>query len=305
MMMGICLIWASNFAVIKRSFVGIPASVLTPQLFLAIRFTLASLATLPLLIGSNLSWGMVRNGILVGLSIFFGYIGQSMGILTSTANKAAFFCSLNVVWVALVNGLRYKRFSPKTWLAILLAITGAGVIELKGFVLPEVQDLWLLLQPIGFGTGYLLLEENMKQYPDSAKAVTAIKLITVAVCTVIWAALRGHTLASLQPILAHPAAVGGILYTGLITTALAILLQSIVFRRITSTDASIILTTEPIWAAGIAIFLIGEVITRQDCAGGSLIILGCLVNEIDVFAKAKQLFIRREQKPQLQAAAQK
>mmetsp|Transcript_5854 Transcript_5854/g.12911 ORF Transcript_5854/g.12911 Transcript_5854/m.12911 type:complete len:313 (+) Transcript_5854:38-976(+) len=89
MMMGICLIWASNFAVIKRSFVGIPASVLTPQLFLAIRFTLASLATLPLLIGSNLSWGMVRNGILVGLSIFLSLVASTLTTPTEHSHEGS------------------------------------------------------------------------------------------------------------------------------------------------------------------------------------------------------------------------
>jgi drug/metabolite transporter (DMT)-like permease len=50
--------------------------------------------------------------------------------------------------------------------------------------------------------------------------------------------------------------------------------------------------------------LIGEVVTRQDCVGGSLIILGCLTNEIDVFAyasKAKQILSQKTQQAAVSA----
>ncbi|KAJ1439386.1 hypothetical protein B484DRAFT_299447, partial [Ochromonadaceae sp. CCMP2298] len=249
LMLFICVVWATNFAVIKKIFDVLPDGVLDPSLYVACRFSLAAIVTAPFLIGSKLEWGLVRNGIAVGLCVFVGYIGQSLGILESTANKTAFFCSLNVVWVALVTGVRTQTFKKKTWAAVTLAILGAAVIELKGFVTPELNDLWLVLQPIGFGSGYLVLEENMKEYPQSARAITAIKLLTIATLTTLWAGLDGHSVADLAPILENPIATAGIMYTGLITTALAIYMQSVVFKKVSSTDASIILTSEPIWAS--------------------------------------------------------
>mmetsp|Transcript_2128 Transcript_2128/g.3349 ORF Transcript_2128/g.3349 Transcript_2128/m.3349 type:complete len:404 (-) Transcript_2128:158-1369(-) len=288
LMLLICIIWATNFAIIKEIFAVLPDGVLDPSLYVAIRFTLAAIVMAPGAAGSFNNWGLIRNGIGVGLCVFLGYIGQSLGILESTANKTAFFCSLNVVWVALVNGVRTGEFAKRTWAAIALAVTGAAFIELKGFVEPNLNDLWLILQPIGFGSGYLVLEENMKQYPESSKSITSWKLFTIGICTTTWAAMNGHTLDDLAPILESPIATAGILYTSLITTAFAILLQSIVFKKVSSTDASIILTSEPIWAAAFAVALIGEVITWQDYVGGAFIILGCLLNEIDIVAKFKE-----------------
>lgn len=255
LMLFICVIWATNFAVIKKIFEVLPDGVLDPSLYVAIRFAIAAVVMLPGAIGSLRNWGLVKNGILVGLCVFLGYIGQSMGILTSTANKTAFFCSMNVIWVALVTALMTRKFSARTWVSVLLTVSGAAFIELRGVVAPTVNDLWLLLQPIGFGSGYLVLEQNMKQFPDSAQAITSLKLLTVSICTLAWAIFNGHKLADLKPILSNGIATAGLLYTGLFTTAFAILLQSVVFKRVSSTDASIILTSEPIWAA---LFAVGK-----------------------------------------------
>ena len=49
----------------------------------------------------------------------------------------------------------------------------------------------------------------------------------------------------------------GIAYTGLITTALALALESLAFQSVKATDATVILASEPLWAAAFAFFLLG------------------------------------------------
>lgn len=263
-MMLICIIWSTNFAVIKQLFDALPPGVLDPSLYTAIRFTIAAVVMSPGAVGSLNKPGLVMNGILAGLCVFTGYFGQSIGLMHSTANKAAFFCSMNVVWVALVSGVMTKSFKKKTWLAVLLAVSGVGFLELRGTVVPSINDLWLLLQPLGFGTGYLVLERNMRDYPGSARAITSLKLITLSILTIIWALANGHSPQDVLPIFQNKVATLSILYTSLVTTAFAIYLQSIVFKKVTSTDASIILTTEPIWAtlfsAGQSVVLLRRVV---------------------------------------------
>lgn len=251
-MLGICIVWATNFAIIKEVFASLPDGVLDPSLYVAIRFTIAALIMAPGAIGSFGNRKLVRNGVLASLCVFTGYIGQAIGIMTSTANKCAFFCSLNSIWVALLSGVMTGVFPTRTWIAIVLSVTGAAFIELGDFELPEASDLWLLLQPLGFGTGYIVVQENMKQFPDSANAITAFKLMFLALFTCSWAAYEGHTFADVLPILESPTAVAGILYASVVTTALAIWAQSIAFKNVDATTASIILTSEPIWAAAFA-----------------------------------------------------
>jgi len=69
-------------------------------------------------------------------------------------------------------------------------------------------------------------------------------------------------------------------YTGLVTTAGAILVESYAFKYVPATDAAIILATEPLWAALVASQMIGESLSQTDIIGGALVISACIVNEL-------------------------
>ena len=76
-----------------------------------------------------------------------------------------------------------------------------------------------------------------------------------------------------------------IAYTGLISTSLTIWLQAMVFKRLPSTDASIILASEPLWATAVAALLLGATVEASDAAGGALILsaLACNSGLFDAF----------------------
>jgi drug/metabolite transporter (DMT)-like permease len=80
------------------------------------------------------------------------------------------------------------------------------------------------------------------------------------------------------PILSSPMALGGILYTGLVTTALALWMESIAFANVPATDASLILTTEPLFAAGFGAIALGETFGISDYVGASLIVGACALS---------------------------
>ena len=72
------------------------------------------------------------------------------------------------------------------------------------------------------------------------------------------------------------AAVG---YGGAIATALTIWLQAKCFTRLPSIDASIILASEPLWAALGASLVLGEEFGISQSIGGTLILLAIAVQE--------------------------
>jgi hypothetical protein len=75
--LGICLIWSTNFAVIKEIFQAAPT--IDPSLYAAIRFGLASLVMLPRTFNSIGNFKLIASSMGVGVSVFFGYFGQSIG----------------------------------------------------------------------------------------------------------------------------------------------------------------------------------------------------------------------------------
>jgi len=165
-----------------------------------------------------------------------------------------------------------------------VAVLGVAIVELKGAGgAPTIGDLLSFAQPIGFGMGYLQLEELVRKKPDAGLPISAIKLVMVAAFSFgmfeLYPLLQHEPLApripDFMPIISSPLALGGILYTGLITTAWALWIESIAFKRVPATDASIILTTEPLFAALAGALTLGETFGASDYFGATLIIGAC------------------------------
>ncbi len=313
----LCALWASNFATAKiiLSQPGVDAS-----LYAVARFSLAALSLLPGTINAvrkgNISWETTKGALACGSWVAFGYIGQSIGLTTTTPSRSCVICSLNCIFVAIIaefmrvnsakgRGFTTTQFNLAKLVPALIAVAGVAIIELKGAAGdPTIGDLISFAQPIGFGMGYLQLEELMHKEPSAALPVSAIKLGVVATAALAFFELSPHaavdiaanvdadalvegakksmmmgggfTIPDFTPILQSPLALGAIFYTGLVTTSLALWVESIAFQRVPATDASIILTTEPLFAAGISAALVGETFGASDAVGAAFIVGACI-----------------------------
>ncbi len=84
---------------------------------------------------------------------------------------------------------------------------------------------------------------------------------------------------------------GAVFWTGLITTALNRLVETTALGKITSAEASVILATEPLWAALFAALWLSEDFGANDYIGGALIVGACLAtsSKKDDFAKFSKM----------------
>ena len=240
-------------------------------------------------------------GVQVGALCAFGYATQAASLALGTCpGTAAFICSLQSVVVALTSAWLAQRdgsdkgVAPQTWAAVALSVAGVGCLELpsaSGSLC--LGDVLALGQPIGFGLSYVVLEDAMARFPDDELPLAALQCAVVAMAAVATAAAGAHAapwdlpwdhmlpaaLPAVGPDAAATAAAWGvplaIAYTGVISTALTIWLTAKVFKRLPSTDASIILASEPLWATAFAAALLHEPFGAMSCAGGALI-LGAL-----------------------------
>lgn len=297
----LCALWASNFAAAKlvMNEPGVDSS-----LYAVSRFSIAALALIPGSIGAIrrgvIDWETAKGAAICGSWVSFGYLGQTLGLLTTTASRSCVICTLHCVFVAAVaefmrvqqaceieaNSTECNSFDFMKLLPAAVAVAGVAIVELKGAGgAPSIGDLLSFAQPIGFGMGYLQLEELVRKKPDAGLPISAIKLIMVTFFSFgmfeLFPLLHNEELTlripDFAPILASPLALGGILYTGLITTALALWVESIAFKRVPATDASIILTTEPLFAALAGALTLGETFGTSDYFGATLIIGACAI----------------------------
>jgi len=290
LMFAVAILWGTNFPAVKSSIeAGLPASAAA-----AMRFSIAAVALSPLLRDvRSLPRELITGGLECGCWIALGYIAQALALQDLQAGAVAFIASLQVVFVPLVLTAMGGKFTPRLALAALICVGGVGLLELGGLsgqafagnangVDDTLASLLALLQPVGFGTSYLRIEALMRKFPESGLQISALQLVSNALISVAW--LGSDMMASGGSLdfsaISEASVIGGVLYTGLISTALTVLLQTRALGILPATDSSVIVATEPLWAAGFASLLLGEVLGTSAQLGGLLILLGCLSNTL-------------------------
>jgi len=281
LMLAVAVLWGSNFPAVK----AIMESGLSPAAAAALRFSVAALALLPLLRGRPLPRDLVLGGLECGGWIALGYVAQALALHDAQAGVVAFIASLQVVFVPMVLTAFGRPTTPRLLAAAALCISGVAFLELGASADAATSltaQLLAILQPVGFGTSYLRIEALMKRYPDSALQLSSLQLISNALVSLTW--LGVQSLYSGQGIDLHalqsPAVLGGLAWTALMSTALTVLLQTRALSKLSATDSSVIVATEPLWAAVFASLLLGESLDSTEMLGGVLILAGCLSNAV-------------------------
>uniref|UniRef100_A0A7S2V1R2 EamA domain-containing protein n=1 Tax=Fibrocapsa japonica TaxID=94617 RepID=A0A7S2V1R2_9STRA len=234
-------------------------------------------------------------GVEIGLWYSLGFYCQSVGLLTTEASKVSFFSSLAVVTVPLLNVVfRGVKLEAKSIMSIALASFGVALLDLGPELLPSFStgELFALGQAITFGIGYWRLENASCRFPRESNHITAGLSLSIAMSSVLYVLLgldgSGLGFPSVEDFttwFSQPHVPAALLWTGLVSTAAAVFLETLALKTISATEVTILMTTIPLWSATFAHFTLGEVLTTTGACGGALIVMGCLVGNLNLDAK--------------------
>lgn len=284
----LCFVWSTQFAVVQKIFQEAPG--LDPGTYAAVRFSIASIALLPTYYKYLTDLEFVKDCFIIGFLVFIAFVGQSTGLkMGAASDKVAFIASLTVVWVPIQKAFQTGNFKDQKWSSVFLAIVGIAFLELESAEPPGLGDLFAFLQPVGFGSSLIVLENVAKKFSaDKGPAVAGMRALGIAVPCIAWAAVNGQlSLDSLTPILESNFAIGGILYLGLFTTAGMWYLQTFTTPNVKATDFALILASEPIFATLIAIAWLGEKVGPQEIVGGLLVVIACIAADVTLVPPSK------------------
>jgi len=266
------------------------------------RMVLASLALSPFLF--RLSPKLRLQSLLCGCFTALGYITQSLALVDVSPATVAFLGAVTVlVCPALEAFVEQKPMSitdrPQTWLAAFLCLSGVGILEfydpnIGGFSLDENVgwgDVLAIIQAIGFGTSFFLTERMMRDEPDQALPITAVQVSVTAFLSMLWCFNdgwiwnnSGNNLSyGLPGLFLDPSlqsAAGAVAWTGFITTAMNRFIETTSLGKVESAEASVVLATEPLWAALFAALWLQYNFSLNDYIGGAIIVVACLVNTL-------------------------
>lgn len=266
----VTLIWGSTFAIIKETIKTVPVPIL-----LAIRFSFAALA----LLWVKPERKTLLPGLILGLLSFAGYATQTVGMLTTTASKAAFITGLSVILTPIVGAIWLRQRVPlRAWLAAILALTGLGLMTLNPQEGLVVGDFWVLATALAYALYIVYLGEIAAHHKPIV--LTSLQIIVVALLSWGWAVPDLHVLKSLST-----SAIAAMLYLAIFATALVLWLQALAQRVVPAYAAALIFALEPVFAAIFAYFLLGETLSAQGWLGGALVVVAMIIGEFRLPAK--------------------
>lgn len=260
-LLSVSAVWGAAFVLMKDAIEKQPF-----YDFLATRFLIAAIvmiAVKPKVLRA-FNKRLVLKGTFLGVLLSAAYIAQTIGLQLSTAAISGFLTGLYVVITPLLAwAFTRSKVSAKVLIGIVLATSGLAFISYNGDHI-EVAHLWLIACAVlyaGHIFGLSVFSPNQDSY-----ALTVIQLAVVGVTTLIPALADGY-----QP--APDFSVWfAILFTAIFSTALAFFVQTWAQSIMDASRVSIILTTEVLFTAMLAVAIGQEVLAPKTIIGGVLML---------------------------------
>lgn len=272
------MIWGSAF-VAQR--LGMDA--VGPFLYTGLRFSLASLVVLPLvlLLGRRqggkspepLNRGLLFGGLTMGLALALGINLQQVGLLVTSVTNSGFITGLYVIVVPLLGLFLGHKTGLGTWLGAALAVVGMFLLSVgDGFHVASGD--WLQLAGACVWGVHVLLVGFFASRHDPLR----LALLQFVTCAVISLALA---IATEQIQLAAILAAGpAILYGGVFGVAVGFTLQVVAQKDAIASHAAIILSLEAVFAAIAGALFLGEALALKGYFGCALMFVGMLVAQL-------------------------
>jgi drug/metabolite transporter (DMT)-like permease len=268
-LLGVTASWGSTFFLIHDLLTRIPTLD-----FLAVRFTIAAVTLVllaPRALG-RLSRTSRRQAVALGCLYGVAQILQTAGLASTPATVSGFITGMYVVATPVLAALILRtRIGGLTWGAVLLALTGLGVLTIGGFSVGYGEAL-IFVAALVYALHIVAL--GAWSEPGQALGMATVQLIVIAVICLVCTAPNGLVL---------PDRVSdwvSVLYMAVVAGAAAMIGQTWAQAHLPPTRAAIIMTTEPVFAALFAVLFGGESFTARMALGGALVLAAMLLAEL-------------------------
>jgi drug/metabolite transporter (DMT)-like permease len=282
----ITVIWGGTFAIVKNAL-----SDISPSLFIALRFSIASLILFPFVFPQlkKINKETLIAGSILAIFFFLGFQFQTIGLNYTTATKSGFITGTFVVIIPLLQTLIEKR-KPRLHnvVGVILVFIGLIFLSSRGENIVHffeelgsdlnIGDLLTFMCAIVFAFQIVYVDIFTKKYPYMP--MVFIQLFISAIGGMLAALILPSFGLEETKFTLNFNVFNAILYTSIFASIIAITIQLKYQKIVSPTKAGIIYSFEPIMAAFIAYLLLSEKITNFGLIGGAFIFAGLIVSEI-------------------------
>lgn len=245
--------------------------------FLAIRFALAAVGLAIVLLPRlrRMTRDEVVLGVVLGAILSAVLLLETFGITMTSASNAGLIISLTIVMTPLLERwVRGITLPSAFYAATAVAVCGVALLTQNGgLATPRLGDLLILLAAGARAVHVTAIAHlTQRRTPDSAR-VTLVQLSTALVVFVVLSPFTGRSIVQVGHQMSWRAWLLTI-YLALACTVAAFLVQMWAVRRTSPARVSLMLGTEPLWAAAIGVVLAHDPLTLVGIAGAVLVLAG-------------------------------
>ncbi|MGM9425286.1 DMT family transporter [Hydrogenophaga sp. MI9] len=267
----VAAVWGGSYSAAKIATDQIPV-----LQFLVLRFGLTFVLLLPALRGLAVpAWPSALAGAaLLGSNLLAIFVCETFGVSLTTASNAAFLVSLCVAFTPLCEWWLLGHKPTGTVLAAAaLSLLGAGLLAFQhgsGLSALAWGDGLMVLAAFLRGVMVCLTRRHGQRHGLPALTMTAVQMgvMTLGSALLMWVA-PGPGWA---PLPASGPFWGAMAFLVLLCTVLAFFVQNHAASRTSPSRVALLMGSEPLWGALIAVLWLGEHMALQGWIGGLLIV---------------------------------
>ncbi len=273
------MLWGSTFTVGKLA-----SEVFSASFIIALRFLVASVALLIVAFPQRkqLDRGILIAGFWMGITQFASYILQVGGLALDTSpGKSAFLCTTYSVLVPFLYWLVTKERPRLRHVAcVFICMAGVGILSLTGGWGMSRGDVLTVLSGVPCAMNIVISAIACRK--RNVLLLTTVELWVVTVFAWIFV-FAGKGLPTQFP----AGAVGGVVYLGLIATALCLYMQGFGLKYAEPAIGGMLLSLESVFGVIFSVLIYHEKVTARMLVGCAVIFAAILLSQWEGKRKAE------------------
>lgn len=216
---------------------------------------------------------LIVGAILCGIGSFAGASLQQIGLVYTTAGKAGFLTSLDIIIVPFFMLFLKQKVSKITWTGVAVALFGAWMLSVTDGFTIEIGDAFVMGCALAYSFQIMFIDHYAERV-DVLKLsflqffITGLLSIPFALAleTIEWEAIL--------------ACAGPILYVAFMEVTLAFTLQVVGQKYTSAASAAIIMSLESVFAVVCGALFLGEMMTTRELTGCVIMFAAFIITQI-------------------------
>ncbi|MCM1265985.1 MAG: DMT family transporter [Candidatus Gastranaerophilales bacterium] len=216
---------------------------------------------------------LLKGGIFAGCILFIAFAINQYCMITAPAGKAGFITSLYIIFVPIIAIFMKQKLNKYVQFSIILSVIGLYLLCAKESIQVQTSDILLIISAFFFALHIIVVSYYSKR--ASSIKLSSLQFLVAGILFLPFAMLFEN-----PTLTAVIAGYKPILFIGVIVTGVAYTLQIIGHKTTHPVLATLILSSEAIFAVFGGMLLLGETLSLKETIGCIIMIIAIVVSQL-------------------------